>query len=51
MDKEKFYTAEKNVQIVLALLKANGIKKIIASPGTTTNTFVGRVQNDPYCEV
>ena len=51
MDKEKFYTAEKNVQIVLALLKANGIKKIIASPGTTNYTFVGSVQNDPYFEV
>ena len=48
---DKFYTAEKNVQIVLALLKANNIKKIIASPGTTNYTLVGSVQNDPYFEV
>ena len=51
MNKEKFYTSERNVQIVLALLKANGIKKIIASPGTTNYTLVGSVQNDPYFEV
>lgn len=48
---DKFYTAEKNVQIVLALLKANNIKKIVASPGTTNYTFVGSVQNDSYFEV
>lgn len=51
MSKEKFYTSEKNVQIVLSLLKANGIKKIVASPGTTNYTLVGSVQNDPYFEV
>lgn len=51
MNKENFYTAERNVQIVLSLLKANGIKKIIASPGTTNYTLVGSVQNDPYFEV
>lgn len=51
MSKEKFYTSEKNIQIVLSLLKANGIKKIIASPGATNFSFVGSVQNDPYFEV
>ena len=51
MGKEKFYTAERNVQIVVSLLKANGIRKIIASPGTTNYTFVGSVQNDPFFEV
>ena len=51
MGKEKFYTSERNVQIVLSLLKANGIRKIIASPGTTNFTFVGSVQNDPFFEV
>lgn len=45
MAKEKFYTSERNVQIVLSLLKANGIRKIIASPGATNFTFVGSVQN------
>ena len=28
MAKEKFYTSERNVQIVLSLLKANGIRKL-----------------------
>lgn len=51
MNKEKFYTTERNVQIVLSLLKANGIKKIIASPGTTNIDLVGSVQYDPYFEV
>lgn len=47
----KFYTSEKNVQIVIALLKANGIKKIVASPGTTNMTFVASVQRDPFFEI
>ena len=32
---ETFYTDEKNTQIVLGLLKKHGIRKVIASPGTT----------------
>lgn len=51
MEKNKFYTNERNVQIVIALLKANGIKKIIASPGTTNYTLVGSLQNDPWFEM
>ena len=47
----RFYSAEKNVQILVALLKANGIKKIVASPGTTNYTFVGSLQNDPFFEI
>lgn len=46
-----FYSNEKNVLILLALLKANGIKKIIASPGATNFCFVGSIQNDPFFEV
>lgn len=42
------YTAERNVQIVIALLKAHGIKRVIASPGTTNMTFVASIQNDPW---
>lgn len=45
------YTDEKNVQILLAVLKANGIKKIIASPGTTNIAFTRSMQNDPYFEI
>jgi 2-succinyl-5-enolpyruvyl-6-hydroxy-3-cyclohexene-1-carboxylate synthase len=48
---QRYYTNERNVQIVIALLKAHGIKNIIASPGTTNMTFVVSVQNDPYFKV
>ena len=48
---KKYYTAERNVQIVIALLKAHGIKKVIASPGTTNMTFVGSIQQDPWFEI
>lgn len=42
------YTSEKNVQIVLALLKANGINQIIVSPGATNESVVASMQYDPY---
>lgn len=48
---DKYYTNERNVQIVIYLLKAYGIKKIIASPGTTNLTFVGSIQQDPFFEI
>lgn len=47
----KYYSDEKNTQIVLALLKANGIRKVIANPGTANVAFVGSVQNDTWFEV
>lgn len=47
----KFYTNARNVQIVIALLKAHGIRKIIASPGTTNIAFVGSMQQDPFFEI
>lgn len=48
MKKEMFYTSERNVQIVIALLKANNINRVIASPGATNISFVGSIQNDPF---
>ncbi|MGW7675725.1 thiamine pyrophosphate-binding protein [Shewanella sp. S23-S33] len=42
------YTTEKNVLILIALLKANNIKKVIASPGTTNCAFIGSIQNDSF---
>ena len=47
----KYYTDEKNVQVIIALLKEYGIRKVIASPGTTNMAFVGSIQNDPYFEM
>ena len=46
-----YYTTEKNIQILITLLKAHGIKRIVASPGTTNITFVASVQQDPYFEI
>ena len=51
MNNEFHYSNERNAQIVIALLKANNIKKIVASPGSTNISFVGSVQNDSYFEV
>lgn len=48
---KKYYTNERNVQIVIALLKAHGIRRVIASPGTTNMTFIGSIQNDPWFEI
>lgn len=48
---QRYYTRERNVQIVIALLKAHGIRRVIASPGTTNMTFVVSVQNDPWFQV
>ncbi|HIR87462.1 MAG TPA: 2-succinyl-5-enolpyruvyl-6-hydroxy-3-cyclohexene-1-carboxylate synthase [Candidatus Fimimorpha faecalis] len=45
------YTNERNVQMLVYLLKAHGIKKVVASPGTTNVTFVASLQNDPYFEI
>ena len=43
---EQYYTDERNVQILIALLKAHGIKQVIASPGSANVTFVGSLQQD-----
>ena len=48
MESKFKYTSERNVQIVIALLKAHGIRRVIASPGTTNMTFVVSVENDPW---
>lgn len=37
---KKYYTNERGPQIIIALLKAYGIRKIIASPGTTNLSLV-----------
>ena len=46
-----YYTAERNVQIVIALLKENNIRRIIVSPGATNISFVGSIQNDPFFKI
>lgn len=48
---EIHYTNEKNLQIIMALLKAHGVRKIITSPGSTNHTLVASMQNDPWFEM
>lgn len=48
---EQYYTDERNVQILISLLKQHGVKKIVASPGSTNVTIVGSLQYDPYFEM
>ncbi len=45
---QKYYSAEKAVQVVVGLLKSYGIKRVIASPGATNLTFVASLQHDPF---
>lgn len=48
---ERYYTDDKNTQILLSLLKAHGIKKVIASPGTTNIALVASMMIDPWFEM
>lgn len=48
---QKYYTVEKGQQILVSLLKQHGIRKVVASPGTTNITFVACLQYDPFFEV
>lgn len=47
----KKYANEKSVLILIALLKAHGIKKVIASPGATNVSVVASLQSDSYFEM
>ena len=48
---EKFYSIERNVQLLIAHLKAHNIKRVIASPGTQHMAFLGSVQFDDFFQV
>ena len=47
----KYYSNERNVQIVISLLKQYGINRIIISPGATNVTFVASVMHDSFFEL
>ena len=46
-----YYTDERNAQILITLMKAHGIRKVIASPGTTNICLVASLQQDPDFQV
>lgn len=48
---ENHYTNARNVQIVIALMKAHGVKKVVASPGATDMAIVASMQQDSYFEM
>lgn len=45
------YTTERNAQILISLLKEYGIKRIVASPGSTNANIVISMQQDPFFEI
>lgn len=45
------YTIERNAQILISLLKQYGVKRVIASPGTTNKVLVWSLQQDPFFEI
>ena len=45
------YTDNKNQQILIALLKAFGIKKVVASPGGTNPALLMSMQSDGFFEM
>lgn len=48
---KKYYSAERNIQIVISLMKAHGIRYVVASPGATNVTFVASLQQDSYFKI
>lgn len=47
----KYYTREKNIQILIFLLKQYGIKRVIASPGSSNEALVISLQHDNFFEM
>lgn len=47
----KGYSVEENVLQLISLMKAHGIRKVIASPGNTNISFIGSIQDDPFFQV
>lgn len=45
------YTVERNIQMLIYLMKAHNVKSVIASPGSCNVTFVASLMNDPFFEI
>lgn len=46
-----YYTSARNIQIVIALMKSHGIKRVVTSPGATDLAINFSLQHDPYFEL
>lgn len=51
MSQIKSYTIERNALIIISLLKKKGIRKVVASPGTTNISVIGSMMNDSFFEI
>lgn len=45
------YTVERNIQMLVYLMKAHKVKYVIASPGSCNVTFVASLMNDPFFKI
>ena len=45
------YSDEVNIQILVALMKHHGVRRVVVSPGATNVTFVACIQRDSYFTV
>ena len=45
------YSVEKNIQMLVSLMKQNNIRKVIVSPGMKNMPFIASVQFDPFFEL
>ena len=48
---ETHYTSERNAQILVALMKAHGVRRVICDPGTTNIALVASLQSDSFFEL
>lgn len=46
-----YYSTDKNIQMLVYLMKKYGIKKVVISPGATHIGFIASLQCDPYFEL
>lgn len=46
MEAANYYSSERNIQILVALMKAHGVRTVVVSPGTTNICFAWSVQQD-----
>ena len=48
---EAHYTHERNAEILIALMKEHGVKRVVARTGTTNISLVASLQNDKFFEM
>ncbi|MCD7824184.1 MAG: thiamine pyrophosphate-dependent enzyme [Oscillospiraceae bacterium] len=48
---DNYYSSEKSIQMLVALMKAHGVKKVIVSPGMKNMGVVASLQCDDYFEL